>query len=154
FGDEVRPLPLSTNRRELSRLISAAVGYQPVGMKPWTSLWLASLTSTTATVLLSAFATTRRFSSGDRLTAFGVDPGGASGKIDTFTCSTALRFATSTTHTALVLAHATNSRRPSRVSAIAFGCSPTGISPFASSVWASNSSTRAPPHSETNSVVP
>src|SRR5262245_49455197 len=119
LGDDVRPLPLRTNTRALSRLINAAVGYHPVGMNPWTSLRFGSLTSTTATVLLSALATTSRVSSGDRLTAFGVDPGGASGKIETFTCSAAWRFATSTAHTALVLAHATKSRLPSRVSTIA-----------------------------------
>src|SRR5471032_1753966 len=113
-----------------------------------------SETSITATVLLSAFATSIRFSSGERLTEFGVDPGGASGNIEILTRSTACLAATSTTHTAFVLAQATNRRLPSRVSAIALGCSPTAISPFGSNDHASNMRTFAPPQIDTNRVRP
>src|SRR2546423_3022462 len=103
--------------REPSRLNIAAVGYQPVGMKP--STWLAPAfdTSTTATVLLSAFATSRRESSGARLTWFGVDPGGAFGNSATVICSTARRDSRSIVQTAFVFAHATNRRLPFFVSA-------------------------------------
>src|SRR5262245_16407060 len=120
-----------------SRLNIAAVGYHPVGMNPATSLLPGVATSTTATVLLSAFATRRTCSSGDRLTWFGVEPGGAPGNSETEICSTALRDFTSTAHTAFVLAQATKRRLPSRESARLFGCSPTAMSPFASSVDAS-----------------
>jgi hypothetical protein len=82
LGLDVIPFPLSTNNCEPSRLIMAAVGYQPVGMKPSTWLRPLSETSMTATVLLSALATGSRFSSGDKLTEFGVDPGGAAGNIE------------------------------------------------------------------------
>jgi hypothetical protein len=51
-----------------SRLNIAPVGYQPVGMKPSTSLAPGFDTSTTATALLSALATSSRVSSADRLT--------------------------------------------------------------------------------------
>src|SRR5689334_1422515 len=94
LGDEVSPLPLSTKIWRPSRLNIAPVGYQPVGMKPSTSLWPGVATSITATVLLSALATSRRLSSGDRLTEFGVDPGGALADIDTLICSTARRRST------------------------------------------------------------
>src|SRR2546430_10097696 len=111
--------------RDPSRLNIAPVGYQPVGMKP--SAWLAPVfdTSTIAMVLLSAFATSSRVSSGERLTWFGVDPGGAFGNNAIEICSTDRRAATSMAQTALVFAHATNKRFPSFVMAIAFGCSPT-----------------------------
>src|SRR5262249_25382960 len=124
------------------------------GMNPSTWLLPAFETSTTATVLLSALATSRRESSGERLTWFGVDPGGALGYNAIAICSTARRPSTSRTHTALVLAQATNRRFPSLVIAIALGCSPTAISPFGSSVRASKASTFAPPQSDTNSVFP
>jgi hypothetical protein len=108
-----------------SRLNIAAVGYQPVGMKPATSLAAGFSTFTTATVLLSAFATSSCFSSGERLTWFGVEPGGALGNRPTAICSTARFEGTSIAHTAFVLAQETKRRVPSFVSAIAFGCSPT-----------------------------
>src|SRR5262249_21947414 len=79
FGADASPLPLRMNTWRPSRLIDAAVGYQPVGMNPSTWLRPGTETSTTATVLLSAFATSSRLSSGDRLTQLGVDPDGASG---------------------------------------------------------------------------
>ena len=53
----VSPLPLSTKICLPSRLNTAPVGYQPVGMKPSTKLRPPLLTSTTATALMSAFAT-------------------------------------------------------------------------------------------------
>src|SRR5262252_6898105 len=96
-----------------SRLYIAAVGYQPVGMKPSTRLSPAFSTFAIATALLSAFATRSRLPSGDRLTWFGVDPGGAFGKSETEICSVGRRAATSIAHTAFVFAQATNSRVPS-----------------------------------------
>src|ERR1043166_7708100 len=123
-------------------------------MNPSTSLAPGFDTSTTATVLLSALATSSRLPSGDRLTWFGVDPGGAFGNIAIEICSTAAARATSIAQTAFVLAHATNSRRPSLVIASAFGCSPVAISPRLSSVRASKTSTFAPPQSDTYSVEP
>src|SRR6266568_5113062 len=108
-----------------SRLNWTAVGYQPVGMKPFTALAPGRPTSTTATALLSALATSSVLPSGERPRAFGVLPAGAPGCSATETCSFAVREARSTTHTAFVLAHATNNRAPSFDSAIALGCSPT-----------------------------
>ena len=122
-------------------------------MNPWTTLAPGRLTSTRATVLLSAFATSRERPSGDRLSALGVLPGGRAGASAIEICSLAARAARSTTQTALVLAQATN-RRPSLASAIALGCSPTGISPRGSRVAASKRSTLAPPQSETSTVPP
>src|SRR5207244_3035117 len=154
LADEVRPLPLSTKSCEPSRENMAAVGYQPVGMNPSTSLCPGFATSITATVLLSALATSRRLSSGERLTWFGVDPGGACGNIDTEICSAARPVSRSIAHTALVFAQATKRRLPSFVSAIALGCSPTAISPRGSNDHASKDNTLAPPQIETNSVLP
>jgi hypothetical protein len=76
---EVRPLPLRMKIRLPSPLKRAAVGYQPVGMKPRTSLSPGRDTSTTATALLSALATSRVFPSGDNPRPLGVLPGGALG---------------------------------------------------------------------------
>ncbi len=123
-------------------------------MNPSTSLLPGLATSTTATVLLSALATSRRLSSGERLTWFGVDPGGACGNIDTEICSAARPASRSIAQTALVLAQATKRRLPSRVSAIALGCSPTTISPRGSNDHASSFNTFAPPQMETKSVFP
>ncbi len=68
FAADDSPFPLNTKTFLPSPLNIAAVGYQPVGMKPATSLAPGLLMSTTATVLLSALATSRRLSSGDTLT--------------------------------------------------------------------------------------
>ena len=123
-------------------------------MNPSTTLRPGSRMSTTATVLLSAFATSSRAPSGDRPSPLGVDPGGEFGKSATEICSFAVIAAMSTTHTALVLAHATNSRPASFDHTIAFGCSPTATSPRFSSVAASNISTLAPPQTDTTTVLP
>jgi hypothetical protein len=56
-----------------------AVGYHPTGTQPSTSLAPAFAMSTTATVLLSALATSSVSPSGDNASAFGVDPTGALG---------------------------------------------------------------------------
>src|SRR6266851_2908672 len=96
-----------------SRLNWTAVGYQPVGMKPLTALAPGRLTSTTATALLSALATSSVRPSGERPSVLGVLPAGVNGWTTTETCSFAAREAKSTTHTALVLAQATNNRVPS-----------------------------------------
>ena len=74
-----RPFPFRTYTDFPSRLICTAVGYQPVGMKPSTWLRPGRDTSTTATALLSALATSRVSPLGARWTAFGVLPGGAPG---------------------------------------------------------------------------
>src|SRR4029434_10892941 len=68
----VNPLPLRIKIRRPSRLNCAAVGYQPVGMKPRTALSPGRETSTTATVLLSALATSSVLPSGDRPRPLGV----------------------------------------------------------------------------------
>src|SRR5690349_4770873 len=79
LGPEVRPLPLRISSRDPSFVNWTPVGYQPVGMKP--STWLAPgfFTSITATVLLSALATTSVEPSGERASAFGVEPAGEFG---------------------------------------------------------------------------
>src|SRR3954451_21944596 len=118
---EVKPLPLRTKIRLPSRLNCAAVGYQPVGMKPRTRLSPGRETSTTATVLLSALATSRVRPSGDRPRALGVLPGGAAGSRASPIRSRAVRDARSTTHTSLVLAQATKRRAPSFARARALG---------------------------------
>ena len=90
------------------------VGYQPTGTHPSTLLRSPGfVTSTTATVLLSALATSSLVPSGDRARLFGVVPTGALGYNATEICSFAERDARSTTHTAFVFAQATNSRLPS-----------------------------------------
>src|SRR5439155_24643075 len=76
---EITPLPLATNNRLPSGVTRTEVGYQPTGIKPSERLRPGVLTSKTATILLSALATKRVFSSGVRATLFGVDPGGALG---------------------------------------------------------------------------
>ena len=75
----VSPLPLSTKICLPSRLKIAPVGYQPVGMNPSTKLRPPLLTSTTATALLSALATSSVWPSGDSASELGVEVGGASG---------------------------------------------------------------------------
>src|SRR5207249_1074254 len=70
------PFPLATNRRLPSGVTRTEVGYQPTGMNPSERLLPATLTSNTAMLLLSAFATKRVFSSGDSARLFGVEPGG------------------------------------------------------------------------------
>ena len=57
-------------------------------MKPRTLLLPGAVTSTTATLLLSALATSSVLPSGDSASAFGVVPGGAFGKSATPICST------------------------------------------------------------------
>ena len=145
----VRPLPESTSTFSASRSYATPVGYQPVGMKPRKRLSPGSATSTTATVLLSAFATSSVWPSGESASALGVEPGGALGESATPIRSTVWRVARSTTETALVLAQATKSRRASLEKAIAFGCSPTAISASGASVFGSSTSTFAPPQTET-----
>ena len=149
-----RPLPLRTRTFSPEASKATPVGYQPVGMKPIARLSPGRRTSTTATVLLSAFATRRVPPSGERARALGVLPSGASGRRATPTCSIALREARSTAHTAFVLAQATKRRAPSRERTIAFGCSPTTISPSGRRVTGSKRATRDAPHTETKTVRP
>src|SRR6476659_3424794 len=89
FAIDVRPLPDSTRRRLPSGVKDTPVGYQPVGTKPATRLAPGRETSTTATALLSAFATSSVFPSGESASAFGVLPAGASGASATEICSLA-----------------------------------------------------------------
>jgi hypothetical protein len=145
-------LPLST-RIALSQK-RTAVGYQPVGTKPWNRLSPARVTSTTATVLLSAFATSSVAPSGESASALGVAPGGAFGESAMAMRSATRRVARSIAHTAFVLAHATNSVRASLEKAIAFGCSPTVTSAVTASVRGSSASTRAPPQTDTYTAPP
>src|ERR1041385_3680058 len=76
---EMIPLPFATNRYLPSGVTRTDVGYQPTGMKPSERLRPGAATSKTATLLLSALATNRVFSSGDNAKLFGVDPGGNPG---------------------------------------------------------------------------
>src|SRR2546427_10691887 len=93
------PFPLATNRRLPSGLTRTEVGYQPTGMKPSERLLPAMLTSNTATLLLSAFATKRVFSSGDSARLFGVerepDPDGARRSTSRAVCRARYRTASS-----------------------------------------------------------
>src|SRR5215510_11967242 len=81
------PLPLATNRRLPSGVTRTEVGYQPTGIKPSERLLPATLTSNTARLLLSAFATKRVFSSGESAKLFGVEPGGRLGWSDAVSVS-------------------------------------------------------------------
>src|SRR6266850_5603499 len=65
FALEMVPLPLATSRCLPSGVTRTEVGYQPTGIKPSERLLPGALTSKTAIMLLSAFATKRVRSSGD-----------------------------------------------------------------------------------------
>jgi len=145
FAAGASPFPLSTSTRPPVRSKPTSVGYHPVGTKPRKRLSPGRVMSTTATVLLSALATSSVEPSGETASAFGVEPGGAFGVRAMPMRSVGRREARSTTHTAFVCAQATNSLRPSFEKAIAFGCSPTAISPTGFRVRGSNTATRAPP---------
>src|SRR5258708_10210615 len=124
FAEGVSPLPLRIRIWRPSRVNVAPVGYQAVGMKPSTTLRDGLPTSTTATELVSALATTSVRPSGESDTEFGVDVSGASGYRLVEICSSASYENVLNTHTHALLPHATYSRRPSAHSAIALGCSP------------------------------
>src|SRR5690349_24844324 len=91
FGSLVKPLPFRTKNRDPSRAHTTDVGYQPTGTHPSTLLAPGLVTSTMATVLLSAFATSNRPPSGDSARLFGVVPTGAFGYKATEICSFAVR---------------------------------------------------------------
>src|SRR5215475_5547372 len=91
-------------------LNATPVGYQPVGINPATRPAPGFDTSTTATLLLSAFATSSLLPSGESASALGVDPGGACGNNATEICSTAFISHGSIAYTAFVFAQATNNR--------------------------------------------
>src|SRR5262245_48788225 len=76
---EVNPFPFATNIFLPSGITRTEVGYQPTGINPSERDLPGVLTSNTATILLSAFATKRVFSLGDNARLFGVEPGGALG---------------------------------------------------------------------------
>src|SRR5215470_10020008 len=149
FGEDASPLPERTKICLPSPLKAAAVGYQPVGRKPATRLSLSGPTDATATVLLSALATSSVPPSGESATLLGVEPGGEEGWSAIEICSFGAFDSRSTTQTAFVLAQATKSLLPSRDRAMALGCSPTAISAFGSRLSASKTRTFAPPQSET-----
>src|SRR5262245_33159638 len=144
------PLPTPTNRFLPSGVTATAVGYQPVGTKPFTADFRGSSTSMTATQLLSALATYRVFPSGLRATASGVLPSGAFGKSDVTIVSVTCPRLVSMTLTQLLDAQATNSR-PALWRAIWFGCSPTGTLRTTRSSAGSMTSTWRPAQSETYS---
>ena len=148
------PFPFSTNNASRRAKTAPMSGYQPTGIQPSTRLAPAVFTSTMATVLLSALATSIIVPSGDSARLFGVVPTGALGYSATEICSFAVFDCWSMTHTAFVFAHATKSRPPSFDRSIALGCGPTAISPSDSSVSAANIRTLPPPQSDTNSVRP
>src|SRR5262249_40012211 len=104
---EATPLPLATKIRLPSLLALTEVGYQPVGMKPSTSLLPRLATSTTATSLLSAFAMWSVFSSGESATALGVLPMGDFGCSAVEIASISFICSVETTETVLLLALAT-----------------------------------------------
>src|SRR6266545_4099187 len=84
------PFPLATKRRLPSGVTRTDVGYQPTGMNPSDRLLPGTLTSNMATLLLSALATKRVFSSGDSARLFGVEPGGRLGWSDAVNVSNGL----------------------------------------------------------------
>src|SRR5207248_5179126 len=102
------PLPTPTRSCLPSRLTARAVGYQPVGMKPFTWLRLGTATSMTATQLLSAFATYSVVPSGERASASGVLPSGARGNRAVMIVSVMMPRRVSMTETQLLEAQATN----------------------------------------------
>src|SRR5262245_46438262 len=104
FEAPVRPLPSSTKNLRPSRSNNTLVGYQPTGTQPRTLDDPGLDTSATVTALLSAFATSSVWSSGESARPFGVDPAGACAPSATEICSAAVPRAVSTTQTALVFA--------------------------------------------------
>ena len=80
FGLVWFPLPTPTSRLLPSGVTATAVGYQPVGMKPFTWLRDGAAMSMTATQLLSALATKSVLPSGATARASGVAPSGAGGR--------------------------------------------------------------------------
>ena len=113
-----RYLPSGVTRTE--------VGYQPAGMKPKERLFPGWLTSNTATALLSALATNKSSSSGERARLFGVEPGGAWGKSADHKVSRGFPARVSNTVTVFRLAFAANRYRPERLRAISHGWSSAG----------------------------
>src|SRR5579884_2985128 len=97
FAKLRRPRPLRTTRRP-SLSARTAVGYQPVGMKPWT--WLRGWEiSTTATAFASEQATYNLFRSALRPAALGVMPTGWRGVMDRLMVSSGLSSPVSDTAT-------------------------------------------------------
>src|SRR3977135_3011798 len=121
---DANPFPLRTNNCLPSRLKIAAVGYQPVGMKPSTKLRPPLLTSTTAIALVSPFATSNVRPAGDKARELGVEVAGAFGKRLIEISSIGSRENVLYTQTVPLLLHATNRRWPSRDNSMALGCSP------------------------------
>src|SRR5215471_12426311 len=95
--------------------MATAVGYQPVGMKPFTWLFRGFSASMTAMQLLSALATKSVSPSGAMHSASGVLPSGDCGNSAVEIVSCTVPAPVSTTYTALLDAQATNNR-------LSFGC--------------------------------
>ena len=141
------PLPLTTKIAP-SGANPAAVGYQPVGMKPRETEAPGRDTSNTASVLLSALATSSVLPSALSASPFGVDPAGMFGNIAVSRRSVTRSFLVSITSTRLVFAHATKRREPSFESTMWFGCG----SVESTRIWPSRrrtSATALPPQRET-----
>src|SRR5262249_5927768 len=131
-----------------------AVGYQPVGMKPLTWLWLGTAMSITATQLLSALATYNVLPSGARARASGVLPSGALGNREVRIVSVTAPRLVSMTETQLDEAQATNRRSSRGWTASWLGCSPTGILATMRSSSGSRTSTVCCAQSEMYSRAP
>src|SRR5580658_5113865 len=113
------------NTRRPSAATVTAMGYQPVGMKPATvdgPVVPFSGRSITATVLLSALATNKRFPSGEAASQLGVDPGGDLGCSAMLIRSRTIPVSGSWTYTRLVLEQVTY--RCPWCSSMAVGCAP------------------------------
>src|ERR1700722_5207496 len=136
FVEGVIPFPLRMKICVPSRLKIAAVGYQPVGMKPLTNAWMGLLMSMSAIALLSPFATRSVLPSGEIDRESGVAVGGAFGKRLVEICSIGSLVIVLKDHTDDAPAHATNRRLPSGESTIAFGRSPVVSSLVSASVFA------------------
>src|SRR5262249_49594758 len=118
-----------------------------------TSLLARSATRTTATSLLSAFATKSIWLSRSSVRALGVEPSGEFGVRAVEMRSITCRVLVSITATVLSLAQDTNSR-PSFDRAMSFGLSPTAMRPVTRSVLTSMTLTDALAQLETYNVWP
>src|SRR5205807_3680010 len=110
FGLDPSPSPQPTSRILPSGVTASEVGYQPVGMKPFTWLRSRSAMSMTATQLLSALATKSVCPSGVTASASGVLPSGDRGNRAVKIVSVTTPRFTSMTDTQLLDPQATNRR--------------------------------------------
>ena len=146
LGLGVNPCMLTTSSRSSSGVRRTEEGYQPVGMKPSARPCPLTLTSNTATLLLSAFATKRQPPSRDSARLSGVEPGRSAGVNEDERVSSARPVSASSTVTELRPPLATKSRRPSGASTSSLGCSPTGQRARTRPSSASSTATSDKPH--------